>query len=107
MNYDTNDAPAEHDCAAIEEALAYERSKSDWIPGAPSTRGRYWIYWHTLLDEDRVDAIELSPAVLNPDGNLLCKLSSGVAYRYSQDGIRSQISHHIPILEPAPPKKTT
>jgi hypothetical protein len=25
MNYDTNDDPAEHDCAAIEERLSYER----------------------------------------------------------------------------------
>lgn len=27
MNYDTNDNPAEHDCAAIEERLSYERHR--------------------------------------------------------------------------------
>jgi len=86
----------------------YERGKADaaphWVPGPPPDRGQYWIYWTTLQGERRVESCEIGSAVLNPGGRLLCKLSSGCAYAYLDDGIRSQISHHAPIVPPSPPE---
>ena len=68
-----------------------------WKPGPPpATPGRFWI-----CSRGKVLPVELGPALLCPDGDLLIKTMSGVAYLYPSREL--DISHHAPMELPAPP----
>jgi hypothetical protein len=71
-----------------------------WIAGSPDGPGDCWIVW--LGTE--VHLVNIGPAVLNPDGQLLLKFSRGMAYAYEVN--RKRITHWMPVIRPEPPEVT-
>jgi hypothetical protein len=70
----------------------------NWSVGAPPGAGQWWIVWK----DDRVYPVEISPAVLRPDGHLLLKFGNGQAFLYEDDN-RGMIKHHAALIVPAGP----
>lgn len=76
-------------------------AESKWIAGAPSERGTYWIFWRSNYGW-KVALVNISPALLNPGGKLLLKMTHGGAYDYALNVDR--ITHHMTVEYPEPPR---
>jgi len=77
-----------------------------WIDGPPPVEGAYWIAWNPDGRYATVVAVHISPAVIHmntPGATLLIKQLGGVAYEY--EPIKHNITHHMPMVVPAPPKQ--
>lgn len=74
--------------------------RDGWLPGPPPGRGRYWVVWRGW-PETRVEAVELSPALIyrdSPTAPLQIKTLSGMAYQWLPN--RDDITHHMPLVAP-------
>lgn len=67
-----------------------------WSEGPPPGQGRWWIY-----RVGRVEAVEVSPALVTPGARLLLKTMGGMAYDFEAN--RPMISHHAPLATPDAP----
>lgn len=75
---------------------------TDWREGPPPGAGQFWVVmWMLNPNRWEVRLVEVSPAVLNPEGRLLLKMSNGSAFLYEPN--RYAISHHASVIAPEPP----
>jgi hypothetical protein len=89
-----------HRLAAEELALFPDAAK--WIEGPPPVPGNYWVLmWLLNPGEWAIRLVEISPAVLNPDGQLLLKMSSGAAFQYEPN--KYAIARHKVVRMPQLP----
>lgn len=76
-----------------------------WIEGPPPGPGRYWVVWRSRDGAARVEAVELSPALIHrndPTADLLIKTLSGLAYQLAPN--LKNLTHHMPLEAPSPPR---
>lgn len=61
-NYDTNDAPAEHDCAAIEERLSWERHRRKSLEATLANVEALALAWEKEVAEFTAHTYEMRVA---------------------------------------------
>lgn len=75
-----------------------------WVPGPPPGPGRYWVVWAGWPNGIRIEAVEISPALIyrsDPRAPLQIKTLSGCAYQLSLN--IADLTHHMPLVAPPPP----